>query len=352
MSVINSNLASIKTKVRQEIFDRWIKYLQRSFTYKNLSNPMFIMPYEKEVVLVAEFMKNMSPNYDAQKPNADDPVLKLKVTQELYNDIINSEYYDNLLEERMIAPFTNRTTLIYAWQYALMSVIKDTIIHRNPKYPRTTIEYWIEYLQKAYQLSQTAATPALKTGGPGSAGGKQGLTTPGNAEATVVQPPSGGGNAAANVDIPKLPLQSVSPPPSEASEDDVKSDAEESDADGAGQDIGTAPGTPADTNFEPESTPPPDQKAGGGRPQSAPQQRTVKETKSAEDLASERRRGFETTRDRKRSEVYNSNRDIQKPEGKDGPPAAADPADAGAADGDVEAGTGQQTPATRENIQA
>jgi hypothetical protein len=345
MSVINSNSALMKIKFRKERFDEWIKYLQRSFTYENFTFNAFSMfvPYEKEVVFVAEFMKNMSPNYDAQKPNADDPVLKLKVTQELYNDILNSKNYDSLLEERMIAPFTNRTTLIYAWQYALMSVIKDTIFHRNPKYPRTTIEYWIEYLQKAYQLSQTAATPALKAGGPGSAGGKQGLTTPGNAEATVVQPPSGGGNAAANADIPKLPLPSASPPPSESSEDDVKSDAEESDADGAGPDIGTVPNTPADTNFTPENTPPPNRKAENDRPKSAPTYRTLKEKESAEDLVSGRHRGFETARDRSRSEVYNSNRGIQKPDSKDGPAADAAPADGGA-DGDAEAGAGQQTP--------
>jgi hypothetical protein len=221
---------------------------------------------------------------------------------------------------------------------------------------------WIAYLVEAFEVygeyvdqpppTSAAAVASANTGGLPSAGAKTGAgntnpttkpavqppagakTGAGNtipATKPAVQPPAGaneGQTPPANADIPKLALPSVSPPVSEVSEDDMKSDAEESDAGGTGQDIGTAPGTPADTNFEPESTPPPDQKAGGGRPQSAPQQRKVKETKSAEDARTDRLRGAVTARRYKTDEKYDSLRDISKPRGEGGPPA----------------GSGQQTP--------
>ena len=148
-----------------------------------------------------------------------------------------------------------------------------------------------------------------------------------------MQPPAGaneGQTSAANAEIPKLALSNVSPPVSEVSEEEVKSDGEESDADGAGQDIGTAPGTPADTNFTPENTPPPDQKAGGGRPQSAPSDGRNMRAKgrTAEEARTDRLRGAVTARSEKNGKKYDSLRDISKQEDKDGP----------------RAGSGQQTP--------
>jgi hypothetical protein len=284
----------------------------------------------------------------------------------------------------------------YRWQYAVMTAINDFIISGVGGIQQRTIEKeWITYLEEVSEVyeytdkhppTSAAAVASANTGGRPSAGGNKSPNTPAKAGDTstnaggrpsaaaktgagntipatkpvvqpsaaaktgagntipatkpVVQPPAGaneGQTAAANADIPKLALSNVSPPPSEASEEEVKSDGEESDADGAGQDIGTAPGTPADTNFTPENTPPPNRKAENDRPKSAPIYRTLKEKESAEDLVSGRHRGFETARDKKRSEVYNKNR-IQKPDGKDGPAAGADPADGGAADGGVEAG--------------
>jgi hypothetical protein len=341
---------------------------------------------KNEMVFVAYFMKLVY----LDTVNPDNPVLKLPKTKTLYDHIVGQ--YKVYVEENKPANAYNHPgnlkdlyshTWDYRWQYAVMSAINDFIRSGDSGIQQRSIqEEWIAYLEEVSEVyeytdkhpptsaaavapTNMGAPPAYKgpnapakagdtstnAGGRSSTAAKTGAgnTTPATkpvvqpsaaaktgadntipATKPVVQPPAGaneGQTSTANADIPKLALPSVSPPVSEVSEDDVKSDGEESDADGAGQDIGTVPSTPADTNFEPESTPPPDQKAGGGRPQSAPQQRTVKETKSAEDLVSGRHRGFETARDKKRSEVYKKNR-IQKPDGKDGPPA----------------GSGQQTP--------
>ena len=247
MSVINSNLASIKIKFRKDRFDKWIEYLRKSFTYANFTSNAFsaFIPYEKEVVFVAEFMKNMSPNYDTQKPNADDPVLKLEGTNHLYKIMLSEEYH-NLLEERMIAPFTNRTTLVYAWQYVLMSTIYSLVRFVNKKYPVTTLDYWFDYLRKAYQLSQSAATP----------------TAPVNA----VPEPSAGGNAG-----PTPPGAGGGPPSGEQS-DSAKSASD--------------------------------------RPQSAPQSRSVKETESAEEARAKRLGGPVKETGNTRDEILKKLREI------------------------------------------
>jgi hypothetical protein len=142
---------------------------------------------------------------------------------------------------------------------------------------------------------------------------------------------SGNEAPVAQVEVPKLPLpaqREVSPPASEVSDDDVRSDEEESDEGGGGPDVDTTPSTPAvpsTPNFEPENTPPPDQKSGGGRPQLAPQSRRVKETKSAEDERSDRLRGAVTERGEKRDEKYKSLRGIPETKrGEGGPPAGAE----------------------------
>jgi len=273
--------------------EEWITYLRESYEYANRTSREFstFIPHKEKVVFVADFMKRMS----VTKPKDDDPVLKLALTQQLF-DLIQKKY------KKLLENGVNTDTLEYTWQYALIETMNELgrMFLEDKLFKKPSL---LKYLDEAYKLSHPSATPT---------------------------PASGGGNAAANADIPKLALPSVSPPVSEASEDDVKSDAEESDVDGAGQDIGTAPGTPADTNFTPESTPPPNPKAENDRPKSAPQQRTVKEKDTAQDLVSGRHRGFETARDKKRSEVYNKNR-IQKPDGKDGPAADAAPADGGVA---------------------
>jgi hypothetical protein len=117
---------------------------------------------------------------------------------------------------------------------------------------------------------------------------------------------SGNEAPAAQVEVPKLPLpeREDNPPASEVSDEDVKSDEEPSDSEGGGQEIETTPSTPADT-FQPETTPPPDQKPGGGRPQSAPLTRKVKETGGAEEARASRLRGAVTQRDEKRKEIMN-----------------------------------------------
>lgn len=266
--------------------EEWITYLRESYEYANRTSREFstFIPHKEKVVFVADFMKRMS----VTKPKDDDPVLKLALTQQLF-DRIQKKYKKLLVDEKGV----NTDTLEYTWQYALI----ETMNELGRMFPEENLfkkPSLLKYLDEAYKLSHPLATP-----------------TPAS-------------------EVPKLPLPSASPPPSESSEDDVKSDAEESDADGAGPDIGTAPGTPADTNFTPESTPPPNRKAENDRPKSAPTYRTLKEKEIDKDLVSDRHRGFETARDKKRSEVYNKNR-IQKPDGKDGPPAGSAPADGGVA---------------------
>ena len=160
---------------------------------------------------------------------------------------------------------------------------------------------------------------------------------------------SGNEAPAAQVEVPKLtiPEREVSPPASDVSDEDVQSGEEQSDSEGGGQAIDTVPSTPADT-FQPETTPPPDQKAGGGRPQSTPQQRTVKETEGAQEKRTDRFRGAVTGTGQKRDEKYNSVRNIPKQDGK-GPPTGAEQADGGAASGDVEAvqGRGKEKASTQ-----
>jgi len=275
--------------LRGASWEEWITYLKESYEYANRTSREFstFIPYKENVVFVADFMKRMS----VTKPKDDDPVLKLALTQKLFDRI--QKKYKKLLENGV-----NTDTLEYTWQYALIETMNELgrMFPEDKLFKKPSL---LNYLDEVHKLSHPSTTLA-----------------------------SGGGNAAANADIPKLALPSVSPPPSEASEDDVKSDAEESDADGAGQDIGTAPGTPADTNFTPESTPPPNRKAENDRPKSAPQQRKVKETKSAEEARTDRLRGAVTARSNKNGKNYDSLRDISKQEDKDGPPA----------------GSGQQTP--------
>jgi hypothetical protein len=272
--------------LREASSEEWITYLKDSYEYTNRTSREFSMfiRYKEKVVFVADFMKRMS----VTKPKDDDPVLKLALTQQLF-DRIQKKYKKLLVDEKGV----NTDTLEYTWQYALIETMNELgrMFPEDNLFKKPSL---LKYLDEAYNLSHPSATP-----------------TPAS-------------------EVPKLPLPSVSPAPSESSEDDVKSDAEESDADGAGQDIGTAPGTPADTNFTPGSTPPPDQKAGGGRPQSAPSggRNMRAKGKTAEEVRDNRIRGAVTSRGDRRGELYDS---LRKQEGKDDPAADAAPVDGGAA---------------------
>ena len=147
-----------------------------------------------------------------------------------------------------------------------------------------------EQLKKLREIGETGGVASEpSTPGSGAAGDDAGGKLP------------EGGNEAPAAQVPKLtiPEREVSPPASEVSDEDVKSGEEESDSEGGGQEIETTPSTPAGT-FQPETTPPPEQKKGEGRTQS--QQRNVKEQKTSEDLRRERRKGLETERDEKRKE--------------------------------------------------